>query len=179
MMGVTLTAENNLSFLLVLSGFLGIGLMIYWDWIIDFLKNLFGIPALKIIFGPKNPSKRFWSMVKGPYWEYRVAIKNTSMKTIRNLRVEIEHLGQMSQLPTEGIFINGQPLYDIQPHTEKLAVVLRWPIPIKQPGMISDNCALAYGPIKVTVSSDDTKPVVRIFDFDYQREPMLFNSRSN
>jgi len=41
--------------------------------------------------------------------------------------------------------------------------------------MLAGPSALEYGPIKVTVSADDVPPTVRVFQFDYQAEPMLFD----
>jgi hypothetical protein len=62
---------------------------------------------------------------------------------------------------------------DINPRTSELVKVLGWPIPIKQPGMLSSETALEYGPIKLVASAEDTLPATKVFEFDYQRTPML------
>jgi len=41
--------------------------------------------------------------------------------------------------------------------------------------MLADSSTLAYGPVKVTASGDDIQPTTRVFQFDYQREPMIFD----
>jgi hypothetical protein len=139
---------------------------------------------LEIIFDLINPARRFWSMesmtndngVTVPYWEYRVDVKNKSNKTIRNVSVTTEHLGQVSRRPTDQTFDKiKKTICDIKPNCSELVVVHRWPIPVIQPGMLADSYALEYGPIKVTASADDVLPTVRIFQFDYQRDPMLFD----
>ena len=138
---------------------------------------------LEIIFDPNNPSKRFWSMESpeyengkpksNPYWEYRVEIKNNSSKTLRNVSSATEAIGPMPQRPADQLFDkNKKTTYDIKPWCSELVPVARWDIPIIQPGMLVGE---GYGPIKVIASADDTKPSVRIFKFDYMREPMLYD----
>jgi hypothetical protein len=136
---------------------------------------------LEIIFDPNNPSKRFWSMVSAEgmvAWQYRVEIINNSLKTLKNVSVTTEHLGQMPILPTDKVFIKHRKLQcDLKPKCPELVAVLHWPIQKIQPGMLADKTALEYGPIKITASADDVIPSVKIFDFDYQTEQMLFEKK--
>jgi len=141
---------------------------------------------LEIVFDPTNPSKRFWSMesprdengkkLSGVVWEYRVEIWNRSAKTLRNVSVAIEHIGaQIPVRPMAAIFEKHQKLScDIHPGCEELVPVLRWPIK-PMAGMLAGSTALAYGPVKVTASADDVPFKIRVFKFDYQRMPMLFD----
>lgn len=141
------------------------------------------LSPLEIIYDPTNPSKRFWSMVSAKdekgilatAWQYRIEIKNNSLKTLRNVSVTTEHLGQMSILPSDKIFIKNRKLHcDLKPKCSELVAILHWPIPKIQPGMLAGKTALEYGPIKITASADDEIPSVKIFDFDYQTEQVLF-----
>jgi len=140
---------------------------------------------LEIIFDAKNPARRFWSVEsflgenddkKTPdvFWEYRVEIKNKSSKTVKNVSVTTEHTGQMPIRPMDHSFDKTQTIAcDLRPGCSELIPIVRWPIPIRQVGMLAGDTALEYGPIKVTVSGDDTKPATRVFSFNYQEEPML------
>lgn len=143
-----------------------------------------GMPPLEIIFNPNNPLGRFWSIETpecefGPHsipnWKYKVEIKNNSSKTIRNVSLESEFVGQIPDGPFEHIFDKTNKTYcDLKPKCSVFITILRWPArPL--PGMLAGAGALAYGPIKVTVSGDDIKPISGKFQFDYQREPMLFD----
>ena len=139
---------------------------------------------LEIIFDPQNPSQRFWSMESvsdgngqptgKAVWEYRVEIKNNSSQTLRDVLVTREHLGRMAIRPTEVVFDRTKNNFcDINPHTSELVKVLGWPIPVRQPGMLSSESALEYGPIKLVASAADTLPAIKHFEFDYQTTPML------
>jgi hypothetical protein len=142
---------------------------------------------LEIIFDDTNPSRRFWSMespvdnagnkLPGAFWEYRVEIKNNSMQTLRNVSVTTERLGQLPQRPFDHMFDKiKEKKCDIKPQTSELVPVLRWPIPIRQSGMLAGPSALlGYGPLKITASADDVLPYIRTFNFDYQVEPMIFD----
>jgi len=147
-------------------------------------KNKSSESPLEIIFDVQNPSQRFWSMespkdgngqvARSAVWEYRVEIKNNSSQTLRDVLVTREHLGQMSIRPIEVVFDRTKKNFcDINPHTSELAIVVRWPIPITQPGMLSSETALEYGPIKLVASAADTLPAIKVFEFDYQKVPML------
>jgi hypothetical protein len=143
--------------------------------------------SLKINFDAANPSKRFWSMESprdeqgnaqpGVIWEYRVEVENTSSKTIRNVSVVVEHVGPMPVRPLDAKFDKTRKTAcDLKPGTTELVAVLRWPVPIIQAGMLAGSSALAYGPIKVIAAGDDITPSERLFHFDYQSEPMIFDS---
>lgn len=136
---------------------------------------------LEIIFDPNNRFGRFWS-IEPPewsktisYWIYKLEIKNNSSKTLRNVSLEIEFIGEMHEGPFEQIFDKtNQTLCDLKPGCSTFTSILRWPT-TPLPGMLAGSSALAYGPIKATASADDTKPSVRVFQFDYQKEPMLYD----
>jgi hypothetical protein len=114
---------------------------------------------LEIIFDPQNSSKRFWSIEPAKseeekatgeaIWEYRVEIKNNSSQTLKDVLVTREHVGGMASRPIEVVFDSTKKknYCDINPHTSELVKVLHWPIPVRQPGMLSSESALAYGPI--------------------------------
>lgn len=143
------------------------------------------IPPLEIIFDPQNPAKRFWSMesptdkdgrkLPGAFWEYRVEVKNNSSRTVRNVSVTTERIGQMAQRPSDHYFDKiKKTSCDLKPGCSELVSIIHWPIPIKQAGMLAAEMALEYGPVKVIASADDSMPSIRTFGFDYQAEPMLF-----
>ena len=147
-----------------------------------------GDSVLEIIFDPTNYARRFWSRESprdengnakpGVFWEYRVEIKNNSQKTVRNVSVTVEHIGQQLPVrPIDAIFDKiRKTSCDLRPGACELVAVIRWPIPIVQAGMLAGPSALEYGPVKVTAVGDDVPPTVRVFQFDYQSEPMLFDS---
>jgi hypothetical protein len=139
---------------------------------------------LEIVFDTANPARKFWSVepifdasgkrLPGGVWEYRVEIKNRSSKTLRNVSVASEHVGQMPIRPMDLVFDKTKAkVCDIKPGHSELVSVLRWPIPIRQVGMLAGPTAAEYGPIKLTATADDSLPTTREFDFDYQLEPML------
>lgn len=139
---------------------------------------------LEIIFDLANPANRFWSMeapASGggetmPHWEYRVEIKNNSVKTIRNVTVTVEHIGQCQVRPVIPSFdMSENRSCDINPGDSRLVRVVHWPIPVRQPGFLSGPSAIEYGPVVVTASGDDILPTTRKFQFDYQRTPMIFD----
>ena len=107
------------------------------------------------------------------YHEYRAAIKNISSKTLRNVKVTVEAMGQMPTRPELSKFdINKQLTIDLNPGEESLAVIRTWPHPPIFEGMA---CGVdAYGPIKMTVSADDIAATTRIFHFDPELTPMIF-----
>jgi hypothetical protein len=136
--------------------------------------------ALVIEFNAKNPGRKFWSIenptpgIPRAFWEYRVAIKNKSAATIRNVSVTVERIGQMPVRPESAPFDRDQRMTcDLKPGCSELAVVLRWPTR-PEAGMLAGPSALAYGPIKIIASGDDVPVASRVFQFDYQRTPMLF-----
>ncbi|SFM83862.1 hypothetical protein [Methylobacterium pseudosasicola] len=142
--------------------------------------------VLEIHFDPANPARRFWSLEAprdregtrhpGVVHEYRVDIHNPTMRTIRNVSVTVEHAGDMGSRPTDAFLDKTwAQVFDLKPGCAELATILRWPHPKIQPGMLAGPSALCYGPIVVIASGDDIPPTCRIFWFDYQREPMIFD----
>lgn len=140
--------------------------------------------VLEIHFDETNPNAKFWSTesmwsevrrADVVYWEYRIEVKNNSAKTLRNVRVTTEHTGMMPVRPYDQEFDNPKSTAcDIQPWRSRLVPILKWTIPVIQEGMLAGDSAREYGPIKVVASADDVAPATRIFHFDYQRTPMVF-----
>jgi hypothetical protein len=149
------------------------------------LNVLDPISPLEIIFDPNNPARRFWSVEQlknengeplPPFWEHRVAIKNNSTKTLRNVSVTTERIGPMPERPYDNVFDKVKKVScDIKPGCWELVPVMRWSTNKKQVGMLAGESALAYGPIVITASADDVVPSVRVFQFDYQTDQMLFD----
>jgi hypothetical protein len=143
------------------------------------IKEQNKLSPLEIIFDPANPARRFWSMEsseQGVFWEYRVEIVNHSSKTLRNVSLTTEHLGQMGRRPVDQKFDKfKQVSCDLKPGCSELVRIVPWPIPKIQAGMLASSSALEYGPIKVTASADDVLPSMRLFQFDYQQTPMIFD----
>ena len=139
---------------------------------------------LEIIFEPLNPARKFWSLetkldfykrVTGPYWEYRVEIKNNSLKTLRNVAVTVERIGPSPEKPYRADFVRlSASSCDLQPGCSELAAIIRWPHPKVQVGMLAGPSAWGYGPLHVIASADDVPPAERRFAFNYETEQMLF-----
>ena len=130
---------------------------------------------LEIIFDPKNPNKRFWSLENSPkpvHWEYRMEIQNLSNKTIRNARVTSALNGVSPKLPKQQQFdINKKETRDIHPGEKVLIPIFMWTEPKIQAGMLADGSV--YGPLQVTVNADDTKTITKFFYVNYQTDQML------
>jgi hypothetical protein len=150
------------------------------------------LAPLKIIFDDKqNPDGKFWSLelvkddagkAKQPithFWEYRVAIKNASLKTVRNVSVTtdwVDRIPGLTSVPYDQLFKRTKTkTVDLKPQCEELIPVLTWPHPRIQPGMLAGESILGYGKLKVLASGDDVPPTERYFKFNYERDPMLFN----
>jgi len=115
-----------------------------------------GDTILEIVFDPTNPAQRFWSREAprdekgdkkpGVFWEYRVAIKNNSQKTVRNVSVTVEHIGQnLPVRPVDAIFDKiRKASCDLKPGADELVAIIRWPIPVVQAGMLANQSALEY-----------------------------------
>jgi len=137
---------------------------------------------LEIIFDASNPNRKFWSIEQirdekgkplGSHWEYRALIKNNSSKTLRNVKVTIEAIGPMPTRPEPSHFdINKQQLIDLHPQGEALAVIRRWFNPPIVAGMACGTDV--YGPIKMIASADDIPPATKLFHFDPEQTPMIF-----
>lgn len=140
---------------------------------------------LRIIFDPTNSDKRFWSveypkdkdgsLKPGAFWEYRVLLKNRSRsKTVRNVRSTVEGKGFNPKRPEFAVFdITQTTTMDLAPQAQSLIVVLRWPYPASQVGMVSGE--KAYGPLTIIVTADDIPAISRTFRFDYARTPMIYD----
>lgn len=141
---------------------------------------------LEILFDAKNPGNRFCSSeckqsAHAPadfehYHECRVEIRNSSSRrTVKNVRVVIEHIGIMPRRPMAMPFDSTQSdLHDLHPQCSALAPVARWPHPKIRPGALAGASAEAYGPIAVSVSGDDVLPARKVFKFDWQRDVMIY-----
>jgi hypothetical protein len=138
---------------------------------------------IKIIFDQTNPNRKFWSIeqmkdetgkpIPGSFWEYRALIKNASAKTLRNVKVTVEAIGPMPTRPEPSQFdINKKHLVDLNPEEEALVLVRRWYNPAIVAGMVCGTDM--YGPIKMTASADDVWPTMKLFHFDPERTPMIF-----
>ncbi|MGA8221161.1 MAG: deaminase [Candidatus Acidiferrales bacterium] len=148
------------------------------------------VSPLEIIFDSSNPARRFWSVesvtnkegevLPGSILQYRVEIRNNSSKSVKNVSVTREHVGQMPIRPVDLIFDKTKkPVCDINPDHSELAVVFNWPIPTNPVGLLSGPTAREYGPIKLIASAADTLPTTKVFEFDYQQSPMLRELISN
>ena len=138
---------------------------------------------IKIIFDQANPNRRFWSIepmrdetgkqIPGTFWEYRALIRNMSAKTQRNVKVIVEAIGPMPTRPEPSQFdINKKHLIDLNPGEEALVLIRRWYNPPIVAGMACGTDV--YGPIKMTASADDVVPTIKLFHFDPERTPMIF-----
>lgn len=145
--------------------------------------ELFPLGPLKIIFDLTNPGRKFWSieqmkdergkLVAGTFWEYRALIKNTSSKTLRNVKVIVEAIGAMPTRPEPSQFdINKKHLIDLTPDEEALVLIRRWYNPPIVAGMAIGEGI--YGPIKMVASADDVMPTTKLFQFDPSKTPMIF-----
>jgi hypothetical protein len=138
---------------------------------------------LEIVFDPANTGRKFWSIepirdengtpTSTSQWEYRAIIKNSSTKTLRNVKVTVEAVGPMPTRPETTLFdINKKPMIDLTPGEEALAIIRRWFNPPIVQGMAIG--ADIYGPIKLIASADDVLPATKFFHFDPMRTPMIF-----
>lgn len=180
---------------LMVAAFFAIGVLcviipvarVVYSWAIQFNKTDEIRPTsspLDIIFEPLNPARKFWSLeakqdfykrVTGPYWEYRVEIKNTSQKTLRNVAVTVERIGPSPEKPHRADFVRlNADRCDLQPGCSELAAIIRWPHPKAQVGMLAGPSAWGYGPVCVIASADDVPPAERRFAFNYETDQMLF-----
>jgi len=174
------------SILWIISGAFGLFVFIFWPEIEKFLRQIVARSPLEIIFDPTNPGRRFWSMeaqkdqngkpLLPACWQYRVELRNNSSKTLRNVRISAEALGQIANRPLDMPFDKTQNFtIDINPNCSELVTILRWPHPKVQVGMLAGPSALEYGPIKIIASADNVPSKSRIFKFDYQKTPMIFD----
>jgi hypothetical protein len=130
--------------------------------------------ALEIIYDHKNIGRQFREMktietfsshVSGV--EYRVKIRNKTDRTLENVKLKSEHLGQMGTLPIRLIFDETkQPTCTLDPNDSAFVSLFFVPLPLFLPGTPTRRSfPSAYGPMRVTVSAKDTKAVERLFHF--------------
>ena len=145
-------------------------------------------PTLIVTFDPTNPHRRFWSVesaldeqgkVLGVFWEYRVEVRNAGAKTMRNVSATHEARGAIPNGQQPAIFkINRlEKLEMLHPGEHRMLIILSWPCPPIQAGMMVGEDA--YGPLIVSVSADDVETVQKTFRLDYQRTPMIFEPTPN
>lgn len=141
---------------------------------------------IEIIFDTTNRQRRFWSVetvmkpdntVSHNYYRYAVAIRNTGGRTLRDVEVVSELTGELKNGPSVGQFeMMKEQRSDLNPGDERFVTVFNWPYPAIQAGMLAGASAKrGYGGVKVSVSATDMRAVVRTFDFDFTKEPMLFD----
>lgn len=138
---------------------------------------------LLIIFDHRNSNRRFWSIepmrdetgkqIQGSYWEYRAIVKNSSASTVRNVRVLVETTGPMPTRPQQSVFdIDRKSVRDLAPQEEALAVIRVWYNPPLVAGMVCGDDM--YGPVKMIVHGDDVQPRTKLFHFNPERTPMVW-----
>ena len=141
---------------------------------------------VEIMFDTTNRQHRFWSIeavmkpdntVSHNYFRYAVAIRNTGGRTLRDVQVVSELTGELRHSPSAGEFeMTKTKKADLHPGDERFVTVFNWPYPAIQPGMLAGASGKwGYGQVRVSVSATDMRVVERRFDFDYTREPMLFD----
>jgi hypothetical protein len=138
---------------------------------------------LLIIFDHRNPNRKFWSIepmrdetgnqTQGSYWEYRAIVKNSSASTVRNVRVLVEATGPLPTRPEQSVFdIDRKPVRDLAPEEEALAVIRAWYNPPRVEGLVCGDDV--YGPIKMIAYGDDVQPRTKLFHFNPERTPMIW-----
>jgi hypothetical protein len=151
-------------------------------WLRERIRQLKGSP-FEIIFDSTNFHRKFWSIepmrdadgkqIAGSYWEYRAIVKNKSTTKLENVKIIIEAIGAMPTRPEISHFdINKKPLIDLTPNEETLVVIRCWPNPPIFAGMASGEDM--YGPIKMVATADNALPFTRIFHFDPEKNPMIY-----
>jgi hypothetical protein len=142
-----------------------------------------GASPLLIMFDHRNPNRKFWSIepvrdeagkqIQGSYWEYRAIVKNSSASTVRNVRVLVEATGPLPTRPEQPVFdIDRKPVRDLAPEEEALAVIRVWYNPPVVEGMVCGDDV--YGPIKMIAHGDDVQPKTKLFHFNPERTPMIW-----
>jgi hypothetical protein len=139
--------------------------------------------ALEIVFDITNPAQRFWKRTQAKdkdgkfmpitLWEYRIGVKNITQKTVRNVRVSVETLGQIPVDPRDfGFQKDNKDCRDIAPgYTELVPILWVWP---PQAGDAWGPTATAlHGPLRVTARGDDVTFSQRLFDYHPGETPAL------
>jgi hypothetical protein len=111
--------------------------------------------------------------IQGSYWEYRAIVKNSSASTVRNVRVLVEATGPLPTRPEQSVFdIDRKAVRDLAPQEEALAVIRMWYNPPRVAGMVCGDDM--YGPIKMIAYGDDVQPRTKLFHFNPERTPMIW-----
>jgi hypothetical protein len=96
---------------------------------------------------------------------YRIKIRNNTKKTLEDVKVTSESLGQLGSLPERLSF--SQTKEGTSTLDPKASVFVDWffvPLPLAQPGTVMrESSPSVYGPLRVTVSAKDTRAVQRLF----------------
>jgi hypothetical protein len=142
---------------------------------------------LVILYDIINPNHRFYSIEthtdsatgkQGTHWEYRALIKNTAFETIKNVKVIVECIGPMPTRPEQSVFtIDRKPLRDLAPQEEALAVIRVWFNPIRVAGVALGEDI--YGSIKMIAYGDNVQPRTKIFHFDAEKIPAVYEFTKN
>jgi hypothetical protein len=130
--------------------------------------------AFEIMYDPKNVGRQFRELktietfstqVNGV--EYRLKIRNKTDRTLEDVKLKSEHLGQIGTLPIRLIFDETkQPTCTLDPNDSAFVSLFLVPLPLFLPGTPTRRSfSSAYGPLRVTVSARDTKAVERLFHF--------------
>jgi hypothetical protein len=144
--------------------------------------QLTGSPLL-ILFDLKNHNRKFWSLeplrdqtgkqTPGSYWEYRAIVKNSSDRTVRNVKVLVETMGPLATRPQQSVFdIDRKAVRDLAPDEEALAVIRTWYHPPIVQGMVCGDDM--YGPIKMIAYGDNIQPKTKLFHFNPEKTPMIW-----
>ena len=142
--------------------------------------------ALQIGFDRSNPRQEYWSREqrKNPakkgewivYKECRVKIENLSRATVRDVTVSSRPIGPLPSRPALMLFdATKTTKCDIHPGNFALVPVVQWPVEIMAGMACNETAAQIYGPIEVTATGTDVATVTRLFEFDWQLEPMIYD----
>ncbi len=157
----------------------------------DLQESIPKADAFEIIFDPENPGRQFWSLrtIEGfssqtHGIEYRVKIRNTTKRTLYQVKATTETLGPLgAQKPQTSLIFDrtGQDTFTLDPGATVFVKLFFTPLPLIQPGTLMGSSTAAYGPLRVTVSALDTGAVERVFqfnplrmDFDALKESLIY-----
>jgi hypothetical protein len=105
--------------------------------------------------------------------EYRVKVQNTSLKTVRNVRISRESSGEIPEMPSDLVFHKDEKKKrDLQPLCgEFITVLCKFP---PQAGDAWGETATAFhGPIKIIATGDDVVPAECEFDYYPDQIPAI------
>jgi hypothetical protein len=144
---------------------------------------------LQIIFDTSNPYNRFWEKMSprdetgkklpGVMWEYRVKVQNTSLKTVRNVRISRESSGEIPEMPSGLVFQrDGKQNRDLHPKVPEYVAVL-WKFPPQAGDAWGETATAFHGPIKIVASGDDVAPAECEFDYYPDQIPVIVQRGSS